>query len=335
MNEKSTNTSNCGDAEEFPSQRQIVAGCQENDKQSIDAFFRLNLPYMKRVIRQTFLNKNFVRYAWDLDVVADIIELAVKELFVKKSILKCNNVDDPRSWLAKIVENKVFDWLRTGRTRKKQLEKSVNDPALVLSENFSSEIADSFHGNFTSEEDSADIYTAVQKIKSEIAITVQAGKGSLDVSSAEVVGTWVLRLSIIKNLPLTHNELVMLSHFNGMSMQQLQNAIDEIMLVIEKRALQRARDKAAAIILWHRIMQLEARYNYLNSSNQYDKKVGLLIDEIEKKRAVRLKLLQRSEKEIKPPSINIAQIVGITSNQAVQITKILEKMRSKLRNKLL
>ncbi|MEI6206711.1 MAG: hypothetical protein WCP20_08015 [Desulfuromonadales bacterium] len=326
--------------------QELAEVCLTNAIDGWNEFFRRFTPLFIKTIRSTLESHagRFSGLSPDDDLIWDIQEKLVIRFYKEGLLSRCDDPSGIRSWLKMIAKNQARDWLkhmsRLKELPRRHFEESLQSLDAALYED-GDDASVTLHDSATSTIDpdgafagiGSDEYKAYH-LERQFVDTVQHLLLPLKHSekNSEQRSYWVARLSCMAPWQLEQDEIVALSYFNTLPLEETEKNIVRIAKDVERRESRRAASLGRAVAYWHTIRHYEARCNILLNDDSH--KASILVDEF--KRKISTLELQRQEalkiglKIPRPSNRDIAELVGLPESQEAQVTVIFKRLRERL-----
>ena len=307
------------------SERALIDRCLKNERSAWDEFFLRHIPTIKGAIQKTLKVHGRLDAIYDEDVIWSVHERVVKKLCAEGRLSQCKDPDHVKSFLYTIAENQTIDWLRS-RGRRKNLPERISEQAKV-----SLQAPLGTKSSTTLES----LFEAEQETSSEIAEGIERLLQDLSGLENEKY-LWILRLSILLQMPLNEEEVVSLAGLSKWDSDGLGERLDTILKALELKEEKRIKDQGKAVLLWHEIQLLETKVKEIHKdpSPEAAGKALKLEMEIEEKEAKRKALLQSGSRHVRPSNGEIAEILRLPEDKVKQVSVLLIRAREMLRQKL-
>lgn len=303
------------------SDHELVQLCLENRRDAWEEFFSRFIPLMRYTIKNRLVAYDLRDMAEDPDIVWDIHAGIVKALVTQEKLRQCRDTTGLRAWLRTLARNHATDWVRKFRSRRGTPERIVEQSKLSLDSPAGQDEAATL----------ADVIPAKTSLGPELEQTVETALANLGVMNNEKA-RWVLRLSIISHLPLSTEEIEELARFNGMDTGVLSRRMDEITNQIEIKEANKIAAEGNATLLWYEMRGLEARIHEMEMRlGDEHEDVGLLRRKMQTKTCLRDEYLDQAQMHRRPSNRDMAALVGVSEEQADQISSILKRARQTLK----
>jgi hypothetical protein len=299
---------------------ELVSLCLENQRPAWEEFFRRYISLIKQAIKSKLRDHGYGQVSDDQDILWDIHGKIVEKLYGRGLLRQCVNIEGIRPWLKSVAQNQTTDWVIEQGRKKRLPQRQAESSTVSLSEPIKGTSGLTL-GDMMSEHDESDddLKVYVESVLDRI------GKAGEDRK------LWVLRLSIISQLPLTAEDIARLSRFSGHNESEVRSRIAFMMQQVEVKEEKRIAAMGKAILLWHEIRRLEARLINENRSSPDTAEAERIMLEIQGEMGQREKMLNDGKRLIRPANRDIAALVGLPENQAEQVSTILIRAREILR----
>jgi len=302
------------------SDSELVGLCLENHRPAWEEFFRRYIPLIKQTIKGKLHECGYGYLQDDQDILWDIHEKIVEKLYGRGMLRQCVNVEGLRPWLRTVAQNQTMDWVSGQQRRKRLPQRQVENSMLSLSEPLKGTaqltLADTIPADDELDDGAGDYMAGI------VAQLSENGKDKK---------LWALRLSLIAHLPLSAAEISDLARFRGCSENEARRLAEAMVKQVEEKEEKRITALGRAILLWHEIRRLEARFIDLKASFSETAEVERITHEIQEKTAQREKFLKDGKRFSKPPNRDIAALVGLPEDQAEQVSTLIIRARGMLR----
>jgi len=288
--------------------KELVDLCiNHGDRQTWDEFFRRYLPVIINTIKSTLRDKGQDRLASDREVMSKIHEQIVIKLYTRDKLRNCKDVSGISYWLEELTKNQTIDWLLK-RGRDKRLVKTIiDDTSISLQDDVKIHPPPDIPDLFPDENETED---SIELLKGKIS----AIKNDKD--------RWIFRISVMYVLPLDDQELGLLAKFSKLSLDELKDAIAQIIADVQKKEEAKAKNAGDAIMLWYQIGRLQAMlYEEQKNTSEYNKeKIRTLENKLRRKTQARENKLKTINKVSWPSGKQIAALLGFNLKQKGQIS---------------
>ncbi len=306
------------------SDKELVERCQNDEREAWNEFFYRFIPDIKDAIIQR-LRAFGHSQIFQQDIVWQIHEQIVFDLIRDKKLKLCKDPSGIRAWLRTLASNRAVDWIRKYGA-KKRLPERVSERTMLSLDTPIDQDNDLTLGDVIAAEppSNAEIQNYLASAVTEICAT------------SEMRGLWVLRLSVLSQFPLCKEELVKLTGFSGFSMEELTSRLAKIMARLTVMEKKRNVAEQVAILYWYQIRYLEAICldRSREASEQTQKELEALECRIREIAQLRHKHLRRAQRLCRPSNRDIATLVGISEENAANISTLLIRARSMLKKRL-
>lgn len=296
----------------------IVSGCLRNDQKSWEEFWTLFIPTIKKAIKQTLHRTPHPELAQDIDNVENIFKTIVDKFYEKKKLALCKDLSGLESWLWMVAHNATRDWLarkyNSGEIDGATNTDNIDDVEYPLAHNY----IDALHDN--------------QEIMKALDETYET-LGQIDNHKYK----WALRLSIIAEDSLSDKEISALSkEFGKYNPDEIKNKIKQIRKNLDLKLEKKRKAGERADNLFHERQKLEWDIKSITKSGDADSadKISYIIKKIRDKDRIRTEHLEDAKKICRPSNEEIADLIGLSENQAQQISTFLVRVRKQLRTTL-
>lgn len=302
------------------SNEDLVKYCLENIREAWDEYFRRFNRLIYSGIKRTLSANGHERLIYDQDVLGNIHAKIVIKHISKDILRQCENPAQVGSWLWQVVIRSTYDWLRVRHYR-------VNLPQ-IIEEDLMSYLDDSLGGNDESSigntiRDYSIDFDAMRENKDKEKELEKVLASIRDIDSEKTF--WALRLSYLAHDPLSAEEIVKLSVFNQMPVEEVRNRLVAIMERLETKIDKKIKANAHAVVLYYQTLRLESRLKVLGGK---DKELEEDIKHVAQKRQ---KCLHEGRMFCQPSQEEIASLIGLPSEKETQITNILKRVRESLK----
>jgi len=301
----------------------LISRCQENDRLAWEEFFRRHIPLIKTIIKRKLLSYGYDPDRGTHDAVWDIHEKIVVKLYSRGVLSQCVDSAGFYSWLKTIVQNQVTDWVKE-QNRNKRLPQTQSEEFMLY---FSAPLQDG---------KSAVLQDFIEDKNESFEHLAEQLENILE-KMAEIEDPkkmWILRLSLIALLPLSHDDLLNFSEYLKISPEELRQQIDKLQENVESKRKKQIETMGRAVVLWHDIKRLQHRMSNLEKSLQQNEKITALRIKIEEKSKRRKELLKTGTRFVRPTNKDIAELVGIPEDKAEQISTFISRARKSLSSSL-
>jgi DNA-directed RNA polymerase specialized sigma24 family protein len=295
-------------------------------------FFRRFIPIIKWTIKNTVGS-----LANDEDVVWDIHEKLVRMLYNEDLLSMCTDPSGLRPWLKTVTKHLALDWLvakgRKKNLSREQLERdtvSIFGPVGISNNGDEIQLIDTITDTSSPSPDKNLIFQ-LEKTFLEIA-QEQLDLMRHGTKPVEIRNYWVLRLSILSQLPLTPDELDELVQYSPLLDAEAFQKLQDISQDLRSRGVKRDAKIGRAQELFSELRELEKQLRWYFSDDTASGIKTRQSLEKQLKKVIRLRNERLAEglKIPRPSNRGIAELVGIPTDQSDQISKILERQREKL-----
>ena len=304
---------------------ELVRRCLDNDRAAWNEFFRRFIPDIKWAIKRTLISSRHPQLFQDVDVLWDIHEEIVINLYSRGRLRQCSDPKGVRSWLREVASNQTIDWLRK-RDSKKRMPELVEERNLLslstpLTENANITLGDTVSANPEPDNELREyIENAILQMK----------------HIPNEKAFWVLRLSIILYLPLSTEEIEKLARFSGCSAVELDRLVGKMVKRVEVKEEKRSTAAGQAVLIWHEIRRMESLLFEKStcSSGLDEDEVDEIRRRIKKRTKHREALLKKAQKLCRPSNREMAMLVGLPEEKIDQISNMLARARLMLQVKM-
>jgi len=291
-----------------------------------DEFFRRFIRLIYEKIRSTlrvYGDKNGVLWK-DEDVIWDInAELVYK--FVKKGIIQtCTNLTGLEPWLYTVTENQTIQWLRDNGRLRNLPKKNAEEVMIPIDEPVYDEDGNVTQGHII--KNRRDIYRLERINLEKILGRLDELKNSP--KQTKLRDYWVMRLSIIAQLPLTKDDISDFLKFSPLPEQEASQKLDEIIATTERLEKKREGKLGLSIVRESQLRRLESSYNDFIKHDEI--KAQEIAKTIEKITGWRVNLLKAGMVIPRPSNAEIAAVLGIDPKQKDYVTTIIQRTRVRL-----
>jgi hypothetical protein len=293
----------------------IVAGCLQDDSKSWEEFWTLFIPTIKKAIKQTLHRTPHPELAQDIDNVENIFKIIVDKFYEKRKLALCKNLSGMEAWLWIIAHNDTRDWLarkyNSGEIDGAANTDNIDDVEYQLAHNY----IEALHDN--------------QEIMQALDETYEA-LGQIDNNKYK----WALRLSIIAEDSLSDKEIYVLSkEFVKYKPDEIKNKIKQIRKNLDLKLEKKRKAGERADNLFHERQRLEWEIKSISRSGDAAAadKISTIMKEIKKKDRIRNEHLAETNHICRPSNEEIADLIGLSEQQAQQISTFLVRVRAQLR----
>jgi DNA-directed RNA polymerase specialized sigma24 family protein len=308
---------------EHISDKELVACCLKNNRPAWEEFFKRYIPLIKQAIKGKLRESGYVNLSDDHDLVWDIHEKIVVKLYGRGLLRQCVNPEGIRAWLMTVAQNQTIEWL-VWQGREKRLPQKQEEKLMAY-------LSDLIKG--------ASGLTLEDTIADESGGEGNLGKyaeGALEELSniGHDKKMWVLRLSILDHLPLSSEEIIDLSCFSGFPEDEVKSRVTIMMQQIEAKEVERIEASGRSVILWHQIRRMEAQFLERDSCSTDQSDTDSLLRELQKKMKIREQLLKDGRRLCRPANRDIAEMIGLSEDQAEQVSVYLKRARKMLMDRM-
>lgn len=308
----------------FISDSDLVLLCKLGDREAWDVFFRRFLPLIKSSIRKALKqhDSSDEKSYYGLDAVGEITELLIFKLYPKGILDLLVNISGLRPWLKTVVKNQTIEWLiaqgRLKHATRREVETGMLSLDAPLNQDTDSTLADTLA-------DTIDVdipgFQETQDYLEMLLHSVEDKSNRRDY--------WIVRLSIISQIPLEQSEEDSLVDFSPLSPTSARQLIQDMIEDVERRTNECDAKLGLAISLGSELKRLQyilwdmrgddtphglAKYEQIQEE----------CNEIEKRRE---KLSHDGMRIPRPRNAEIAALVGILPKQESLVTTVLTRSR--------
>lgn len=260
----------------------------------------------------------------DEDTIWDIHAELVHKL-VKKGILQnCTDLTGLKPWLKTVTENQAVQWLRENGRLRNMPKRNAEDGMLPLEDPLYDDDENITLGDVIKSRH--DIYRLDRINLEKILAQLDELKNSTKQTGQR--DYWIMRLSIIAQLPLTKVDIADFLQFCPLPETEAKQKLDEMITTTESREKKREAKIGLSIVRESQLRRLESHYNYVSKHD--DAKAQQVAEKIEKVAAWQVKLLKEGMVIPRPFNADIAAVVGIDPDQKDYVTRIIQRTREKL-----
>ena len=303
--------------------KELVSYCLKHNRPAWEEFFKRYIPVIKQAIKRKLRESGYVNLSDDHDLVWDIHEKIVVKLYGRGLLRQCANPEGIRQWLITVAQHQTIEWL-VWQGREKRLPQKQEQKLMAY-------LSDLINGTsgLTLEDTIAD-ETGGEGNLGEYA------EGALEELSniGQDKKMWVLRLSILDHLPLSSVEITDLSRFSGFSEDDVRNRVTAMMQQIEAKEVERIEASGRSVILWHQIRRIEAQFLERDACSTDQSDTDSLLRELQKKMKIREQLLKDGRRLSRPANRDIAEMIGLSEDQAEQVSVYLKRARKMLMDRM-
>lgn len=309
----------------FTSDSDLVLLCRAGDREAWNEFFRRFLPLIKSSIRRTlkvYATSDDQSYYYGLDAVSEITEQLVIKLYPKGILDQLVDISGLHPWLRTVVTNLTIDWLiaqgRLKHAARREVEGGMLSLDKPLNDDTDTTLADTLALDIPSTQEIHDYLEMLLQ-------TVDAKSNRRDY--------WIVRLSIISQIPLELEEESALADFSPLPPDSAQQLIQSMIEDVERRTKECDSKLGLAIVLGSELRRLQyVMWEMRGDDTPHGlAKIDRLKQEcicLEKRR---IKLLVDGMKIPRPRNSEISALVGIVPEQESQVSTVLTRSRKYLR----
>jgi DNA-directed RNA polymerase specialized sigma24 family protein len=303
--------------------KELVTFCLKNHRPAWEEFFKRHIQLIKHAIKGKLREHGFGYLDDDQDIVWDIHEKIVKKLYGRGLLRQCVNPEGIQPWLMTVAQNQTVEWLVWQGREKRRPQKQEEALMAYLS--------DLIKG--TSGLTLGDTLSSESGTDRDL---VEYAEGTLEELSniGHDKKLWVLRLSILDQLPLSSEEFINLSYFCGLPEDYVRSRITVMMQQVAAKEVERIKASGRAVILWYQIRREEALILKRDSYSSDPSETEQLECEMQKKMKNREQLLKDGRRLSRPANRDIAELVGLSEDQAERVSVYLRRARIMLRAKM-
>jgi len=301
------------------SNEQLVELCINKDRNAWEVFFQRFLPVIISTIKNKLIRTGNYKLANDEDVVWDINEITVTKLYKSGTLRKCKDTTGIHFWLIRMAENDTFDWLRKQRQTKQLPKRQIDQSMVTLTDNINvlhpTDIPNYFSGSHDQQPDNLidDIIDNINSI-------------------TNVKNRWVLRLSILRYLPLNDHELTCLATIINRSLNDIKDMIADMEIDLTKKEEIKEASAARAATLWYEIERLQAMLSEArrDDTGNSQEKINSYESKIKNKEKIRSKHLKQCNQICRPSYKQIAELLRFNDKEELQVSVMLKRGRSSI-----
>lgn len=313
----------------FISDSDLVLLCKSGDRGAWNEFFRRFRPLIKSSIRKALKqhDSSDEKSYYGLDAVGEITELLVFKFYPKGILDQLTVISGLRPWLKTVVRNQTIEWLiaqgRLKHATRREIEMGMLSLDAPLHQDTDSTLADTLADTQNVE------IPGFQETQDYLEMLLQSVEDKPNRRDY-----WIVRLSIISQIPLEQSEENSLIDFSQLSTASALQLIQDMIEGVERRTNECDAKLGLAISLGSELKKLQY---ILWDMRGDDTPHGLAKYEqiqeecsnIEKRRE---KLSEDGTRIPRPRNAEIAALVGILPKQESLVTTVLARSREKLRS---
>jgi len=292
-----------------------------------DEFFRRFFRLINNKIKSTLWDcGDKESQLWmDEDIIGAIHADLLNKFVIKEILKSCTDLSGLKPWLKTVTENQTIQWLRDyGRLR--NLPKNIAEGGMQsLDEPVYDDDGNVTHGDIIKSRQ--DIYRLERMYLEIVLERLDELKNSTKKTGQR--DYWVMRLSIIAQLPLNKADIDDFLKFCPLSEQEAKQILDKLIVTTDRREYKREAKLGLAVIRECQLRRLESQYNELI---KYDTAAAQLIAvDIEKIDKWQNRLLEEGKVMIRPVNADVAALVGIAPDQKDYVSRIIQRTREKIK----
>lgn len=292
------------------STQELVQACLLHDQEAWKEFLRRYVSLIKKMIKN-----NLHRYQcpqWnDIDVIEDIWVMIFEKIYAGNGLALCTHFDNFEGWLWSIANSKTVDYCRAKR-RSGQYDIQVKDDAdkdVFATVNW-------FEQLMNAEENMKYLNNAMVELS------------ELDNDKIK----WTIRLLIMAEEPLSHAEIEALAQtFKCYNAKTIREKLQKIQRRLYSEISEKQKDGERADKIWHEIMKLEKQLKDKFKYGKANTEAAEIERIIQQKDRRRQELLDKSVLLCRPSNSEIANLIGLSEEQAQQVSVFLIRARERIK----
>ena len=313
----------------FISDSDLVLQCKTGNREAWNEFFRRLRPLIKSSIRKALkqYDSSDEKSYYGLDAVGEITELLIFKLYPTGILDQLTNISGLRPWLKTVARNQTIEWLiaqgRLKHATRREIETGMLSLDTPLNQDTDSTLADTLADTQNIE------IPGFQETLDYLEMLLQSVEDKPNRRDY-----WIVRLSIISQIPLEQSEEDSLVDFSPLPSTSARQLIQDMIEDVEQRTNECDAKLGLAISLGSELKRLQ----YLLWDMQCDDtphglaKFRQIQEECSKIEKRREKLSEDGQRIQRPRNAGIAALVGIAPKQESFVTTVLIRSREKLRN---